>query len=821
MNITLVKVIVEGPAGVGKTCLMYLLLSKPPPDKRHSTGCAERAIRVIRVGKEGEEWNEISTKEFQEMIAEAVPILYKELRAKGLGMEELEKVLSNLEVGEGEGEGKEGGEKEGREDDGEEEVSGVRVEVGKGDGGKANKEKKPSAEKVASPGEEEGKAVIDGVITKLTRLVSGGKSSRRLLEMELIYLMDTGGQQPFWDLIPIFTHDTSATLFVHRLCEKLGEHPLNNLFQEGEQVGLSERATLTTEQAFKTMLRGLHEGGKRSKVIAVGTHRDLIEECEETIDEKNTKFAAIASPHFEEDMVFRNEDMKQIVFPLNTKAPEDVDKKEASKIRASIEKGATQHKIPIWWFVLQLILEALAHKLGRDVLSKDECLHVSKSLGFSEGQLDAALAFFNKLNIFLFKKDFLPRVVFTNPQVPLDKLSKLVEQQYHLKSAEANPTKSVSKSIGGEWKKFRDSGILTLKLLEEFKSHYVKGIFTARDFLLLLEKLLVVSPLSATEYFFPAVLSMTPESWVKQFLVSCKARDIAALVVEFPTGWAPPGVYCCSVCHLQSHTGWEVVHRQKTPPDNKDTTDTQLCKISRNSITFSKRSDRPGTVTFIDNFSFFIACVNVDTSKMDREELVEHCQSVQSELFAAVEAGLDNTHHKNSRPIPAFLCPIQNDSCSTELHPARISQNGKKWICSENANVFDKLSTSQTLWLTGSGKQGITVSVKYHNDIVFSLCLVATPSKSSAPKLRDLANCAAAIIPHKWKQVAIQLELSKGERKAIEKDEDECFDRFMAVLEQWKQSASLPYTWKTLITALKSTSVDEQSLAEQLQRDFC
>ena len=68
--------------------------------------------------------------------------------------------------------------------------------------------------------------------------------------------------------------------------------------------------------------------------------------------------------------------------------------------------------------------------------------------------------------------------------------------------------------------------------------------------------------------------------------------------------------------------------------------------------------------------------------------------------------------------------------------------------------------------------------------------------------------------------MAIQLELSRGERKAIEKDEDECFDRFMAVLEQWKQSASLPYTWKTLVTALKSTSVDEQTLAEQLEGGF-
>ena len=103
----------------------------------------------------------------------------------------------------------------------------------------------------------------------------------------------------------------------------------------------------------------------------------------------------------------------------------------------------------------------------------------------------------------------------------------------------------------------------------------------------------------------------------------------------------------------------------------------------------------------------------------------------------------------------------------------------------------------------------------------FPFSSVTSPSKYKAPKLSDLANRVAAIIPHKWKPVAIQLELSRGERKAIEKDEDECFDRFMAVLEQWKQSASHSYTWKTLITALKSASVDEQCLAKQLDRDFC
>ena len=194
VNVTLVKVIVEGPAGVGKTSLMYLLLSRSPPDKRNSTGCAERAIQVIRVGKEGGEWNEISTKVFREMIAEAVPILYQELKVKGMGMEELNKVLSGLveeteEVGSNEGVD---GEVKG--DGGEGGVTGDEGSEGGMDGdGLGNGEKKFESSNVV----EDSQVVIDKVIKELAKLVSGGKSSRRLLDMELIYLTDCGGQQAY------------------------------------------------------------------------------------------------------------------------------------------------------------------------------------------------------------------------------------------------------------------------------------------------------------------------------------------------------------------------------------------------------------------------------------------------------------------------------------------------------------------------------------------------------------------------------------------------------------------------------------------------
>ena len=97
----------------------------------------------------------------------------------------------------------------------------------------------------------------------------------------------------------------------------------------------------------------------------------------------------------------------------------------------------------------------------------------------------------------------------------------------------------------------------------------------------------------------------------------------------------------------------------------------------------------------------------------------------------------------------------------------------------------------------------------------------ASLTVSYEPKLKDLANHVAAVIPGKWMEVAIQLDLTMGEIDSIEHDRNSSFLRFMAVFEQWKKSCRQPYTWESLITALKSTSVNEFRLAKKLQEEFC
>ena len=87
--------------------------------------------------------------------------------------------------------------------------------------------------------------------------------------------------------------------------------------------------------------------------------------------------------------------------------------------------------------------------------------------------------------------------------------------------------------------------------------------------------------------------------------------------------------------------------------------------------------------------------------------------------------------------------------------------------------------------------------------------------------MSDLANRVAAIIPGKWMQVAIQLEIGMGAIDAVRGENRKCSEQFMAILDIWERSSSPPFTWNTLVSVLKSPSVNENALARELEREFC
>ena len=86
----------------------------------------------------------------------------------------------------------------------------------------------------------------------------------------------------------------------------------------------------------------------------------------------------------------------------------------------------------------------------------------------------------------------------------------------------------------------------------------------------------------------------------------------------------------------------------------------------------------------------------------------------------------------------------------------------------------------------------------------------------SEPEPPDLMNEVAAAIPSKWKDVGLQLGLNLGVLEGIRGEASHCY---MEVFTQWKNqnSTAHPYTWLTVVRALKAPAVGEERLANKIK----
>ena len=88
----------------------------------------------------------------------------------------------------------------------------------------------------------------------------------------------------------------------------------------------------------------------------------------------------------------------------------------------------------------------------------------------------------------------------------------------------------------------------------------------------------------------------------------------------------------------------------------------------------------------------------------------------------------------------------------------------------------------------------------------------------SEPELSDLMNEVASKVSAKWKEISIQLGLTVNDQKcfidATSGDPNQCFT---FVFNVWRNRATRPYKWSTVIKALETPAVGEKRLAQDLR----
>ena len=687
-----------GAGGSGKTHFKHLALGLDPPEERDSTGLSEDPIKTMSLVRgaleqteniEDVEWTEVSSEKFLEMIAHE--ILKRRLIKKDIASSEHEDTVEANRAKEvhdkqSENSGTESDTPSDYDDSLTEDCSipidfralmDTKVQIDK-------KEKHFIQSKAA-----ESRLYQD----ILNALKSGGPSAKALLDVDWIYIVDSGGQPQYREMLPVLVKSATACVLTVKLNEPLDKRNEVEYVEKGKELCKPYQSQSSNQQVVKQCSQIVASQTKDCKLFLVGTHRDEEDQCkEESKMEKNKKLLELLEPQFGTNLQYMTSD--QAIFPLDckTKPIQQQDKDVMKDLRIAVTgiiRSKPKKIIPIHWLLLELLIHQLAGaKYG--VLSYEVCKEKAKDvLKIEEVAFLAAVKFLAEtVGTILYFPVVAPHIIFM-PQAILTPLSELVKLHHILKDnipAECKPR-------SGEWMEFLKCGILSESLLQTapFKVKVFSDTYTVHNFVTILKELHIAAQMQEGDFYLPSVLAELSHNDIEKHTEdSCRCPEPLVLFYAGSTmieNWLPVSSFIRLVALLQNNHGWHLYKKGSTKP---------TC-LYRNCIQFTLPDNQPGIVTLVDQLKHLEIYLNIS-------ELEVH--SVCSYVHNVVKSGLEKVHkcenYSKDDITAALLCPKHKPQC--HLASVRLERDPWKWTCKRDPSSSGELTAKQQPWFEGSEK---------------------------------------------------------------------------------------------------------------------
>ena len=673
------KMLFHGSAGVGKTCTMNVVAGEKIPEARHSTPIATRPVTIFQMLLSKEIWLKYTSEQRLKICAW--------LSKLGLGPELVEVLKQGAATPALDPTSEEVGN---QEESGREQVQSPRSPGAEQSAVQVSEQRADRSSIAAQPStasvDPKVIKVIQEVLDKMFELIDKCSESEDPISfLRKVLITDCGGQPQFYEILPIFLKRMSMIVFVIKLSEELSSRPMIEYYENGKSLGTPYESDLTTEQLLQQGLRSLHshrsskdKGDDAPQIVVVGTHKDEEGKCKESREAKNQKLREMLLPTFKDEVVYYQAATNDILFPMNARCPGQEEEDMAQVVRNRVRRSKPR-RIPLPWMALEIVLDEITHVLQRGLLHKNECLEVARRLHFDESTLEAALMYLDELSLILYYPDILPDLVFTNPQVLLDKVSELVKVHHDLK-----------KRCGDKaWQEFFNHALVTVEFLsqKDFDKHYVPGLFMPENVLVFCRKLFIFANYSEGKFFVPCLLRMLGRDDVSKYRLS-HDYHLTPLVLHFTDGPPRRGIFCALLCFLTSPENHSPGPWELKMPSAGSVTPTCL---HRNCVQFTIPGIKvPCTVTLIDTLLQFEVHV-----KVSKQAACKVCPTIKRAIIAGLQKANAALGYTNSTPSFAFLCPCG----AGEPHPATIGDGF--WICTSDKGEGDEFSPNQQLWLDG------------------------------------------------------------------------------------------------------------------------
>ena len=461
-----------------------------------------------------------------------------------------------------------------------------------------------------------------------------------------LYIIDSGGQPAFQELLPLFTRTATLSIIVLNLSKPFDEEFEFTYRIKGKEYPCHYKSTqlacflsaVSSGAIFELpSIPGMTEKVLYSTHFVLCTHIDKVPDKSFVEKQKDTLQSSISSlqPYLC-NHVLENRQEESFIFPVNTLAQGEERNDYNRQICKAMDKSDASFTvyIPIRWFVFELALPE------KSIITIKEALDIGAEYGMSEEDTKLALHYLHDVTLVLYYPDVLD-VVFPDPQPILKILSDLLALTYIVDDdvLDAIATNVKQREINNLKDGFFNEELLAK--LNSYKS--ISNELALGHMIKLLLHLHIVSEVEETskgKYFIPYALPLCttfkkPKPEVKPLLVIWKEEEDILPV--------PQGIFPLTIGHLLNQKERKVVIAPSTS-DFYKYRDTMSLRI-----TIKEQSH---TLHIVNRYTHIV--VYFTGPKEYRPE-------VRTLFKKAIDESADAMHMKHNY-IYAFACP-KKESC--------------------------------------------------------------------------------------------------------------------------------------------------------------
>ena len=551
-RVFIIKVLIIGAPGSGKTCLRYLLLGLPPPATRTSTPLATRAFRAVsmhRIKADGSgsmsTWKELDDDTYLRFIAEEVKVLELnpscDARSRDLSISTSQKQHFSAKSSTSH----------------QRAVHLCNHPVHKFTKRSVHSQKSILDEN-ASNYPPPRPPMSSMVYNLVENMVSCPPTIPENLQQKktFIHLIDSGGQPSFISLVPAFVRGSTVNIVVSKYNRDINDKLEYEYVKDDKHLRQPTKLDQTQLESIEELVRILSstkhsgKGLSESKFLLVGTHAD--KHWSLFYQSRGGKNRWLKKSLGElKSMCIEINDDGDILLPINTLVTKGRDEL-ASSLRQKIMEACSNATvdIPTRWYVFELELSAKAAKEKRSVLGIAECIAIGENLEMKRREVLAALMFLDKGAICMYFK-VIPHLVFTDPQCILSEVTEILNLGIVDFSQISSLYPFLSKLMASV-RRLRNRGLFSRELVDVLCSEYRvnvagKCVYTVDDFLTILKHLLIVAPVRIDDeavFFIPSILPSSKKT------VPVLDGELPPLVLLCHTKVMPLGLFSALVVAL-------------------------------------------------------------------------------------------------------------------------------------------------------------------------------------------------------------------------------------------------------------------------------